>query len=173
MRWLFKGLLRLVPTQATSLKWRGLGLATFVILGLFAAGPASSQNITQLQALTFGDIVVIDNTAKQRVTVDMDGTVTSDAGIYRRTQGSSGLFWLTGFPPSISIVVEIDPVVLSVAGDGQGKIFTVGFSYFPLVTTDINGEALFDFGAILMTSGDGTVYGGDSYTGGATISISW
>ena len=156
-------------TRATSLRWRGFCLATSVFFGLVAVQSASAQTITLLRALTFGDIVVLDNTAEQRVIVELDGTVRSDAGIYRRTQGSSGLFWLTGFPPSQSIAVQIDPI----AGDGEGKIFTVGFTYFPLITVDVNGEALFYFGAILTTSGDSTVYGGNAYTGAATFEISW
>ena len=142
---------------------------------LFVAGAfgLEAQTVTEIQPLSLGAIAVSKNSTKESLTIQLDGKTKRSSGIIPTVPGSVGQFALNGFPSSQSLAVSIDPVVLSLAGDGLGKTFSLGFSYFPLVTTDANGDAVLDIGATLKTSGDGTSYGNNAHFGNATISFSW
>ena len=148
----------------------------FLLFLAFASSQVMAQTINTTQAMSFGEAVLMDNTAQREIVLDQDGSYTNDAE-YVFTSGNTpvpGVYQLTGDAPfraisSVTIVVDQHLI-----GPG-GYTFTIdSFDIDHPATTDFAGEATIRVGARIRSSGLGGPYpAGGGFSGDLEISVNY
>lgn len=141
------------------------------LLGLLAPRWAHAA-IVELQPLSFGRVVVRDNSTPQTITVPAVGAYSHSAGFIIITPPTSGRYEITGLPLNGTIlsmtVTEISPLAA-----GGGNNFTM--DTFDAVATDpdATGMSILRLGARAVSSGGGAAYADDSYIGELSVEFNF
>ncbi len=147
------------------------GLALFVFASPAIAG------VTTIQGLNFGEFIVKNNNAVHSITVNLSGPsyVFDSAGfiLISDTNIQYGIYDLDGMTPNTAItsvtVTQVSP--LSGASGPNFQLNT--FQEVHPATTDGSGVARINVGATAQTSGSGTPYVDQTYTGTMQIQINF
>jgi hypothetical protein len=146
--------------------------ATALCLFSLSPGVAAAQTLTQNTPLRFGRVVMHDNGSARDLRLLPSGAYTADTGYYIIDQAPQlGSYTVENQAANAIMDVIITPTG-TVQPSGGGPYFTlVDFFTVPaLVSTDGNGNATFQVGATLRSSGIGN-YASTTYDGGFTITV--
>lgn len=154
-------------------------MRSFILLLLLSvvlpAGQAFAQSIGTTRALSFGEAVLMDNTAQRSIVLDQDGSYTNDSEyVFTTFTPVSGIYELTGDAPNrpiASVTITVDQQLI---GPG-GFLFTIdNFDIDHPATTNGLGEATIRVGARIRSSGLGGLYpGSGTFTGDLEISVNY
>lgn len=136
-------------------------------------GPAYPQSLSEVRPLSFGTLVIRDNSTVNSVTVPLTGSVGTTGDILVLAPGAPGRFTVSGLPggAALDLMINAEPLFGSQSQSGE-TFFRINQFFIPSpITTDASGTATFDLGAQLDTSGNGNLYGEDSYSGSVTITV--
>lgn len=147
--------------------------AFFLVL-LLSFSSLAHAGVTVIQPLRFGEYIVKNNDAVYSISVSTGGTVVYDpAGFVEiAATGQEGIYELDGMTPGTPIssvtITQITPL------SGSGPNFQMnGFtSVFP-PAVDGTGRAVVRVGATAQTSGSGTPYVDQTFTGQLQIQINF
>jgi hypothetical protein len=148
-----------------------LPLIFFLAVLLFHAPAArATGSLRELEPLTFGRVAVTGAPPLRIVVAPTGAETTPDGGVTLLSpRGSSGLYELTGYAPSVSLWITIADT--TVAGSGaNGALDLTDFNFSPACTmatpcaTDGAGELMVKIGATLTTAA-GQTYGPGPYRG--------
>lgn len=147
---------------------------------LFAAAPARAFNNdgVEVEPLTFGQGIITDNTSVRSCTIPAGGTQTCDAQITLLKSGTSGIFQLSDYDPTVALWAYIDDSTTTLSNGGQ--IFDVkNFTFSPdlhdigtAAVPNADGTLLLYIGATLQTRA-GVSYSNKVYRGTFTLQINY
>ena len=148
----------------------------FLVLGVFAGilvRPALAwAGITVIQALSFGEFVIKDNSAQYDLTINPDGTYTYDpAGFVMIQAPREGIYDIDGLPPSAIIT----SVVVTQIGPLQNVGEDLEMVNYQTLNGNANGAGVAQVvvGATARTSGSGTAYIDQTYTGTLQVTLNY
>ncbi|MBF0472060.1 MAG: DUF4402 domain-containing protein [Gammaproteobacteria bacterium] len=163
-----------------SIKGRGRHALSLFLLWLLT-GVSAAETITEVNRLSFGKIVVLDNSEVSTVTIYADGRQPKSSGdIVILDEGTHAIYQLFDFPPLqvVSIRVTGGIMYTGVLGGSKGNFTLSDFTLPgtvggeinpPTARTDANGDLTLLIGATFSTSGDGRTYYDGDYS--ATVDI--
>ena len=136
--------------------------------------PISNVNATmvELQALSFGDFALVDNSVVSLLIIPYTTAVPWKTNkLFILSNGQPGHYQLSGFPANTALNISIPDFFLSLGGGGGGETFRIGQFTFDNMISDNSGEALLKVGATLYSSGSNTAYVNGGHFGTMTITI--
>ncbi|MBL4588821.1 MAG: DUF4402 domain-containing protein [Alphaproteobacteria bacterium] len=141
-------------------------------IGLLASsGFAHAQMIATFQPLKFGTIAIRNLTDMTEITVNGNGTFTTNANTFLIEDPQRGEYHITGAPVSTAYSVTF-PASVSLTGAG-GNFTLDNFTTFPaILTTSAIGEATFFIGARNRSTG-GVTYGDGAYNDTFNITVNY
>lgn len=120
---------------------------------------SSCAQVTLLEQLSFGKIVISDNQSISSITLLPSNTNTLTNKIYLLEKGHAAELLLEGYPARIQVNVSdfVSDQPLNNIFGGASLILNQ-LIYNATITTDTTGTALLRVGGQLSTSGDGNTY---------------
>lgn len=135
----------------------------------------SSQEIELIQPLSFGTIVVGNNSNVSSIEISPIGNITTSNQIWLVEKGHHAEFVISGYPAYKQINVRAEIIDTdtssSISGGEQFKLETVKTA--PFVTTDITGKAKVYLGGTLRTTGNGHMYLNTDYSAQIQIELNY
>lgn len=148
---------------------------TKYILSLsLAINSCAFADVSVIEPLNFGTIVIVENTSDTSLTVFPNGSVTS-RNIHIMQGGHPAELLFEGYGPGVQINISDvggQPSLRRVNGGNEFTISNLIFSR-TTVTTNAYGMATVKIGAQLKTSGNGLNYLDDSYSSTVEITIAY
>jgi len=132
--------------------------------------------ITQVDKLSFGTIVVLDNTATSEITVDVEGRVILTNQIRVIDLGHPAYFILSDYTIYTQLFTVASVLNAETASyNNNSQQFTlINVTTAPSVTTNATGMAEVIIGGTLQTSGNGiNQYYDDTYTATIQLTVSY
>jgi len=120
-------------------------------------------------------VAITSNGVPSAVTLSPQGSVVYGDAFVPVAAATPGRYRLTGCPAATEISVSMSASPLGLSSGAPGEALTVSTAVTQPLTllTDQNGEAEFDLGATLTTSGSGQLYQDGSYLGSPTLTLSY
>lgn len=114
-------------------------------------------DIIEISPLSFGSIVITDNTTQEKVVLNYSGNVGYSSGIYAVTPPNAAEFLLTNYPSNQQVFISARSTQARSNSDiYSADQFTLTNVDVPSVlTTDNSGSAALFVGGTLETSGSG------------------
>jgi len=132
--------------------------------------------ITEVDDLSFGAIVVLDNTITSEITVDLQGRVTFTNHIRLIDLGHPAHFVLSNYTPYTQLFTSASVVTAeTTSNNASSQQFTlINVTTSPTVTTSVAGIAEVFIGGTLQTSGSGTnQYYDQKYTAMILLTVNY
>ncbi len=129
--------------------------------------------VTTVQALDFGEFISKNNDSQHDITVNVGSGYSFDsAGYIEIVAPQKGIYTIGGFTPfdtvTSVVVTENTPVNAGV------QLFNlVNMTDTHPVSTDVNGDLTINIGGTLRSTGNGTPYNDQSYTGSIDIQVNF
>jgi hypothetical protein len=149
------------------------------VIGLVALlfSPSVLAGVTTVQQLNFGEFIVKNNNAVHSITVNLSGPAYAydSAGFILINDANIqyGIYDLDGMTPSTAIASVTVTQVTPLSGAGGPNFQMNTFQESHPATTDGSGVARINVGATAQTSGTGTTYLDQTYTGTLQIQINF
>lgn len=144
------------------------GIAAILLCGNIQA---YAQTVTQVTPLYFGRFAIVDTSLVSQITVDPDGSVTTNANTAVIDEASPGEYTISG-PANRPYSVTL-PSSITLSGP-QGTMTIDNFSISPVVLiTDGAGEDDITIGARLRTIGMAPGLPDGAYNGTLTITVNF
>lgn len=142
----------------------------FIGLSFFIAPAHAAVNITQ--PLSFGSFALRNNSAVRQMRITAQDVFTSDAAFVTLVRPQRAVVNVSGFPARTNLIVNVTFNNLS---SGVGDLFTIDTpTLFPNnLRTNNAGVLTFYVGATLRTSGTGSVYPNNTYSGLMNVSVNF
>lgn len=139
-------------------------------LSFFIAPAQAAVNITQ--PLSFGEFALRNNTARRQMRITAQDVFTKNAAFITLVRPQRAIVEVSGFPANTNLIVNVTFNSLS---SGVGDLFTIDNpTLFPnTLRTNGSGNLTFYVGARLRTSGTGSVYPNNTYSGLMNISVNY
>ncbi len=153
----------------------------FYILALFCTldlrgSPALAQDMTEVQALSFGEFATRNNSAQHTITVATDNSTVYDPDIISNIDAQRGEYSFTGLPANVifyvGVAVPNPPTEGGLILDNSTGLDKTGSESFTLdnftandLSTDGAGSGTLYIGARLTTSGNSNPYDSGVYSG--------
>jgi hypothetical protein len=128
----------------------------FCFISLAFVTPVKSE-ITELQALSFGTVVVISNTSPESFTIQKNGFINNSAGLRTMNNHQPAIFEVTDLNPNSFYNTTIDISTPSFTPQGgSAETFTLSISDFDSrVQANAQGVLQIRVGGTITTSGNG------------------
>jgi hypothetical protein len=128
-----------------------------------------------LQRLDFGILAIPTNSVSSSVVLPPLGNTTYGSAYVYVAAATPGRYRLTGYPAFTDISASMATGNVSQSSGLPGSSLTVSVAATrpSPIRTDINGQAEFDLGATLTTSGSGQPYQDGTYLGRTTLTLSF
>jgi len=140
---------------------------------LFNINKASAQTITENISLSFGKIVLVDNSTAKTVELLPSGSYLADPDYIFFSEPRLGNITVDGYPPLTPLIVSIGTTTLDSTGGGLASFTTSDtFTNPAILITDLSGSITFDVGAKLTSDGSGAIFTDNDYEGVYTINVS-
>lgn len=125
--------------------------------------------VDELEPFDFGTLAIPSNTAVSELVFPRTGrNLTIEGDIVLVERGTTGRYLLSGFPPNVSIELEVDDTELR-AEDGLTEPLDIDqYDANDLVANEA-GEVELQLGGRLQTSGTGEPHEDSLYTGSTTL----
>lgn len=138
---------------------------------LCVSQPASAQVIDEERPLSFGTVAIVSGAGVGRITIEPDGSYTSNSNLYVVTPPVRGEYHLSGATVS-AIYTVTTPLSVDMVGP-NGAYFTLdNFEIRPVtLSTDGSGNDIFYLSGRLQTQGGGMVYEDGVYSGSITMTV--
>jgi len=139
---------------------------------------AQAATVNEIKSLSFGTIALKDNNASYVMNIAFSGQISADPAFVIIDAGHPGLWELNGFPQhtpiNVTFIIPDVQTQLAGASDPSTSQFTITqhHTFGPIITTDALGNALFNVGATLTTSGSG-FYKDATYLSHMTVMVSY
>ena len=143
-------------------------------MGLFLGFVTPSYSvILETQGLGFGAFALRDNSSNHQIVIAPGGGITTDSEFVIIANGQPGSFDVSGFPDSTALILSAGNATLTSPLGGQ-PFSIVSPTFDPVApVTDGLGNASFNLGATLQTSGTNGIYLDDNYSGTMTITVNF
>ncbi len=142
-----------------------------MFLCLCLSGHAFAQTI---QALDFGSVVVIDNSAQYDITVNTDGSYSHDAGGFIEiTPPQEGIYDVDNVLPAGTAVTSVTVTQDVPLTAGVNNFQVVNFTTTNTSPSDGSGVVRVTVGATARSSGTTAPYPDNTYTGTITIQVNF
>ncbi|OYY95329.1 MAG: hypothetical protein B7Y41_02155 [Hydrogenophilales bacterium 28-61-23] len=150
-------------------------LVTTLVSTLPLSPALAAPQIVALQRLDFGVLAIPANSVSSALALSPLGTATYGSAYVYVAAATPGRYRLTGYPAFTDISVSMAPGTVSLSSGAPGAQLTVSAAATKPspIRTDINGQAEFDLGATLTTSGSGQPYQDGTYLGRPTLTLSF
>ena len=151
-------------------------ILVLILIGLFINSTLLKAEMRVDQALTFGSIVVKDNSQIWTLRQQTNGITTVDSGIIVLEPGQVGQYFYYNLPASTQVSVSIIDGTgdTQFAGSATQAQFTIQpYLDFPTYNTNIYGELTLKLPAVLKTSGNGLAYSDGIYYRYFELSINY
>lgn len=138
-------------------------------LFLVPAFPALAD-VSVLQKLRFGELIITDNNNKYDIVVNVDGSFGHSGEIISIEDPQPGIYEIDDLIPNTVITVtgtQIQPLTRS------GNQFTLKDFQIINTNSDPTGTASVTLGATAETSGNGVMYAGGTYNGIIELQVSY
>lgn len=145
---------------------------TFLLSFLFSSNTFSQ--VTVIEPLNFGTIVVVKNTASSSITLFPNGASTSN-NIHFIERGHPAELLLEGFGARVQVNISDTGSQPSLRRVNSGNVFTLTNLIYPnsTITTNSYGMATLKIGGQLNASGNGQSYLDDQYSTTVEITIAY
>lgn len=142
-----------------------------VLAALCLSQPAAAQIIDEERPLSFGSIAIVSTSSVARITVEPDGSYTTNSNLYVVTPPVLGEYHLSGAAVS-SLYTVTTPISVDLVGP-DGAYFTLdNFVVRPMtLSTDASGNDIFYLSGRLQTQGGGMIYEDGPYVGSITMTV--
>ena len=149
---------------------RSKSLLSFLVL--LALPIMANAAVIETQALSFGEFAMRNNDASYDLTISPTGGISRDPIFLPFEDPQPGSYAVSGFPASTALIIN---VTFNDLTGGGTQNFTISSAVISpaTVTTDGAGEASFNVGATLSSSGTGVVYSDSTYNGLMTVSVNY
>jgi len=133
---------------------------------------AMAQTINENSPLTFGKIVITDNSVTRRIELLPGGGYTADPQYIFFTDPQMANITVDGFAPSTVLNVSITSPNLNRPSGGPA-FFSISdvFTNPAIIETDSSGSATFDVGATLSSNGNGAGFTNNKYEGDYAVTV--
>lgn len=128
------------------------------------------------QPLTFGSLVIKDNSQAWTLRQQSNGTITAESGIIILQPGQVGQYFYYNLPASTQVAISIIDGTgnTQFAGSATQAQFSIQpYLDIPTYTTNSFGELTLTLPAILKTSGNGLYYSDGTYYRFFKLSINY
>lgn len=157
--------------------------SNFNIFILFICIFGHAQNINagtikEIKPLSFGTIALKDNSSSYTMRVAFSGQISADPAIVIIESGHPAQWELSNFPQhtslNVTFIVPSTQTQFAGSSDPASSQFSITghHTFSPIITTDSLGNALFNVGATLTTSGSG-FYNDATYFSHITIMVNY
>jgi hypothetical protein len=147
-----------------------------ILIAIYAlfAPLTSFADVTEIEAINFGQFTITDNQLVHTLTIEPDGSIVADPVFFVIDNGKQGEYSVTGFPNNTVLIITFGSTNL-VSTSNPSHYFTLSnFQTSPAtVETDAGGAATFTLGGDLKTSANGINYISSPYTATLTISVNY
>lgn len=147
--------------------------AVLACSSLVLPNPAYAQTLSQLQPLSFGRVVMHDNSSPRDLRLLPNGNYSAGSGFYMMGPSPQlGTYRLENGAANAVMDVTFN-LAGSITPDSGGAGFFTLVDFFTVPTnviTDNDGNVTFQVGATLRSNGSGTFSNSD-YTGALTITV--
>lgn len=152
----------------------GIFMAKFYLIVCLCLSGTVYAQVSVIEPLSFGAIVVVKNTPDTAVTLFPNGSTTSK-NIHIMQVGQPAELLFEGFAPRIQITVNDFASPIQLRRVNGGNEFTLSnLTFLPAtVTTNAYGMATVKIGGQLATSGNGLPYLDDSYSAIVEVTIDY
>lgn len=133
---------------------------------------ALAQTMTENISLSFGKIILTDNSSSKQIALITDGSYTADPDYIFFSEPRLGNITVDGYTPFTPLMVSIGSTALQRVGGGADFTLDGAYTVPALIITDATGTANFDVGAVLSSDGSGNNLIDDTYEGDYSVSIS-
>jgi hypothetical protein len=142
----------------------------FLLLLILLTAHSSQADITTVEPLSFGTIVVQGNSSVSEISIDTKNKLTKTNYIRILNLGQRGEYFLSDFPAFTQLFTSANITSSETASSvGSSQQFTLSaLTTAPSVTTDGDGTATIFVGGTLQTSGSGI---GQYFDTGYTVSF--
>ena len=133
----------------------------YLLLLLGLSNTKAYAGVSFEQEVTFGKIVVLDNSATHTMTIQPNGSINASPQIAVIENGQPGRYLLYDFPINTQLTLSISELPTGSgfsAGTPDGAFSMSLFLTQYTWTTNALGEVLIEIGGSLSTSGDGKRY---------------
>jgi len=140
-----------------------------------SAARAFTNDGVEIEPLSFGQIIITDNSATRSCTIPAGGTMTCDSQITILHTGQYGVFRLSGFDPAVAIWASISNTTLSGGGftfDLQDFNFAPDIGSIGTAQAPVGGTLILKIGATLKTRA-GVSYDVAPYRGTFDLQINY
>lgn len=144
----------------------------FYITLLFFPLDLYAQTITENIPLSFGRVVLVDNSVSRDIELLPTGSYTADPAYIFFSEPQLASVTVDGYTPLTPLLINVSATNLTASGGGAA-FFSTGdtFTNPAIVITDLTGSATFEVGATLSSNGSGAGFIDSDYTGTYTISV--
>jgi|TARA_B100001059_G_C17831069_1_gene584727 hypothetical protein len=147
-------------------------LKLILLLSVFFSAKVLAQ-VTVLEPLNFGTIVVVKNTPSSSITLLPSGT-SSTTNIHLMHSGNPAELLFEGYGARVQLNISDTGVYPSLSRVNGGNAFILNnVIYASSVTTNAYGMGVLKVGGQLSTSGNGQPYIDDNYSTTIELTISY
>lgn len=143
-------------------KGDGLQISKFIKISLIfmlSVDSAFADQIDVVENLSFGNIVVSDNSTKSTVTINKSGTTQVTGNMHVVQGGTAGEIQLSDFVPGVQLSIMAAATNDDLSGLGTSEKFTItNIDIASIVNIPASGQYTLLFGATLESSGSGAAY---------------
>ena len=144
----------------------------FCITLLFFPLDLYAQTITENIPLSFGRVVLVDNSVSRDIELLPSGSYVADSAYIFFSEPRLASVTVDGCTPLTPLLINVNATNLRASGGGAA-FFSTGdtFTNPAIVITDLTGSATFEIDATLSSNGSGAGFIDSDYTGTYTISV--
>jgi len=145
---------------------------SLIALWILYAPAINAQTITENASLTFGKIVITDNSSARSIEMLSNGGYIADPQYIFFTEPQRANITVEGYNPFTTLSVSISSPTLNRSGGGPA-FFSISdvFTNPAIIETDSVGSATFEVGATLSSNGNGAGFTNNDYEGNYTVTI--
>ncbi|MCB9982586.1 MAG: hypothetical protein H6861_02785 [Rhodospirillales bacterium] len=150
-------------------------MRVLAVFALVLTGQDAHAGITTIQALSFGGFIVKNNNAVHSINVNVSGPgyTYDSAGFIEITPPQHGIYDLDGMTPSTAITSVTVTQTSPLAGASGPNFQMTALQESHPATTDVSGVARIHVGGTAQTSGTGTPYADQTFTGTLQIQVNF
>jgi len=153
-------------------QWYNFRLIITTLIWVMSGQNVLAQTINENTTLSFGKIVITDNSSAHKIEILPGGGYSADPQYIFFSDPQMANVSVDGYDPFVTLSVSISNPNLNRAGGGPA-FFSVSdvFTNPAIIETDSFGSATFEVGATLSSNGNGAGFTNNKYDGNYTVTV--